>query len=81
MVQNAVDAGHGETRARCATALRVHVARLAAGHDEEPNEDAEAGALIDARDAAFVRVHALRVEVILKAAFKVEVRGGDDGDG
>ncbi len=80
MVRNAVDAGHVETRAQCATALRVHVARLAAGHDEDPSEEAEAGALIDARDAAFARLHGRRVEAILKAAFKVEMSGGDDGD-
>lgn len=71
MVHNATEAGHVETRVLCLSAFRVHVARLAALAPNEPgpdpSEEAEAGALIEASDAASSRVHHARVEAILKA--------------
>jgi len=69
-----------ETRAACLTAFRVHVARLALGRVEEPGEEAEAGALIEAKDAAAARFHARRLEAIVMAIGEVRLTGGDDGD-
>jgi hypothetical protein len=70
MVENAEN-GHVETRASCLSAFRVHVTRLAALAPDEPepdpSEEAEAGALIEASDAASTRAHHARVEAIFKA--------------
>jgi hypothetical protein len=41
-------------RGRAATAYRVHVGRLVAGHNEEMSVDAEAGELLEAEFAANV---------------------------
>jgi len=79
MVRNAV-AGDIKARAACALALRVHVGRLVAGHDEEPTEEAEAGTLIEALDAAAARNHQRRLEAILKASGGVSVSGAEDSD-
>lgn len=37
------------------TAHEVHVLRMAAGHDEEPNEEAEAGSRIKACESAEIQ--------------------------
>ena len=44
-------------RGRALTAYRVHVARLAAGHNEEMSAHAEAGELLEAEFAA--NLHAI----------------------
>lgn len=48
LVRDAHDNGNVVVRAACLTAHRVHMLRLAAGHDEAPSEEAEAGALLNA---------------------------------
>jgi len=45
-------------RAECLTAHRVHVLRLAAGHDEEATDEAEAGGILEAYAAH--EIHDLR---------------------
>lgn len=46
-MKRARDGDHA-TRAAAATAYRVHVARLASGHDEEPTPLVDTGAALDA---------------------------------
>jgi hypothetical protein len=67
------EGGNVEVRAKCATALRVHVARLVSNPDAEPSEEADAGAILDARSAQ--HVHELR-EALPELVKALAARGG-----
>lgn len=69
----AADDGNVTTRAIIATAYRVHIARLAnrpEDADDDPSEEAEAGALLDALDAAHEAAHRAHVKALFEALAK-----------
>lgn len=73
----AAERGDHVTRARVATAYRVHVLRLADGKDDDADdEDADAGALLDARSAFAAERHRDTMEAIVKALANVTTTEG-----
>jgi hypothetical protein len=73
------EAGNLATRAACMRADRVHVLRLAAGHAEEPSVEADAGALLAAKDA--VEAHQTHETMIAIVKALAGASSGATGDG
>lgn len=67
MVSAVIDGANLTLRAETATAYHVHIGRLVAGREDEPSEDAEAGAMIAAREAHEDVLHRARVVALVEA--------------
>lgn len=67
LIHAAYDDGEINTRAACVTAYRVHVLRLAAGHDEHPSDEAAAGSILEALSQHDARILGENVASLIRS--------------